>query len=183
MFFSVVSVSFQCHKNCQCDFQCHNFIVYAGPKIRFRASKAILPNFKRAPRQRRTNYLGTKINGSILKTFSLKWAEKIPLFQLCMLEIFVCTMTSSPCLHEHHYTHTDVHTNCSRTLHARTISDPIFLGKPNWKCKNAVPFLSTYELESYIKWKYIFSSLIYNAKIFCITNQRFLLAIYTLRPR
>ena len=35
-----------------------------------------------------------------------------------MLEIFVCTMTSSPCLREHHYTHTDVHTNCPRTLHA-----------------------------------------------------------------
>ena len=45
-----------------------------------------------------------------------------------------------------------------------------------------MPFLLTYELESYIKWKYIFSSLVYNAKIFCITNQRFLSAIYTLRP-
>ena len=57
----------------------------------------------------------------VLKTFSLKWAElKIPLFPLCMLEIFVCTMTSSPCLREHHYTHThtDVHTNCLGTLHA-----------------------------------------------------------------
>ena len=57
---------------------------------------------------------------TILRTFSLKWAEKIPLFPLCMMEIFVCTMTSSPCLREHHYTHThtDVHTNCPRTLHA-----------------------------------------------------------------
>ena len=53
----------------------------------------------------------------ILRTFSLKRAEKIPLFPLCILEIFVSTMTSSPCLREHHYTHTDVHTNCPRTLH------------------------------------------------------------------
>ena len=55
---------------------------------------------------------------NVLKTFSLKWAEKIPLFPLYMSEIFVCTMTSSPCLREHHlHTHTDVHTNCPRTLH------------------------------------------------------------------
>ena len=33
MFFSVVSVSFQCHKNFQCDFQCHNFIVTKGERI------------------------------------------------------------------------------------------------------------------------------------------------------
>ena len=52
----------------------------------------------------------------ILRTFSLKWAEKIPLFPLCMLEIFVCTITSSPCLREHLYTHT--HNYCPRTLHA-----------------------------------------------------------------
>ena len=65
---------------------------------------------------------------NILRTFSLKWAEKIPLFPLFMLEIFVCTMTSSPCLREHHYTHTHwcAH-KLSKDATRRSISDPIFL--------------------------------------------------------
>ena len=102
----------------------------------------------------------------------------------CWRSLFVLLPLLHACVSTITHTH-----KLSKDTARRSISDPIFLGKPNWKCKNthdwtknAVPFLSTYELESYIKWKYIFSSLVYNAKIFCITNQCFLSEIYTLRP-
>ena len=56
----------------------------------------------------------------VLKTFNLKWAEKIPLFPLCMSGIFVCTLTSSPCLCEHHYTHALM---CTQTVQGRYTPD------------------------------------------------------------
>ena len=60
-------------------------------------------------------------------------------------------------LGEHHYTHTDVHTNCPRTLHADRYLTQYLWDSLTEKCKNAhdwtknaMPFLSTYELELFV---------------------------------